>query len=83
MSPRLPLEPLMKELKTFGTSEFARIIGVSRRTAIRMKKTGLTVEQADRLAIHFANVHPFCIWGWDFYADVLPELDEPALVVAA
>ena len=81
-SHRLPVEPLMCELKAFGTSELSLILGVSRWTVLRMKKNGLTVDQADDLAIRFAGVHPVCIWGPDFYADLSPT-DDTSMEVAA
>ena len=73
---RLPVEPLMKELRALGTSEFARAIGASRWTVLRMKKSGLTIHQADELAIRFAGCHPVCIWGWAFFADIAATDDE-------
>ena len=75
-SRRLPLEPLMSELNAPGTSELALILGVSRWTVLRMKKNGLTIDQADDLAVRSAGTHPVCIWGWDFYADLLATDDE-------
>ncbi len=63
---RLPVEPLMKAAGLPGTSEFARFLGVSRRTVIRMKKCGLTGWQADELAIKKLGSHPILIWGSAF-----------------
>ena len=81
-SRRLPLEPLMRELDALGTSELALILGVSRWTVLRMKKNGLTIDQADGLAVRFAGTHPLCIWGWEFYADLSPT-DDTTMEVAA
>ena len=75
-SRRLPVEPLMAELRVTGTSELAHVLDVSRWTVLRMKKNGLTIDQADDLAVRFAGTHPMCIWGWDFYADLLATDDE-------
>ncbi len=69
---RLPLEPLMAEVRCPGVSEFAEFIGVSRWTVYRMKQRGLTIDEADRLAIKVAGCHPTCIWGRAFYGDLLP-----------
>ena len=69
---RLPLQPLMTELECSGVSELAERIGVSRWTVYRMQQRGLTVDEADQLAITVAGCHPFCIWGADFYADLMP-----------
>jgi hypothetical protein len=66
----------MAELRVTGTSELAHVLDVSRWTVLRMKKNGLTIDQADDLAVRFAGIHPMCIWGWDFYADVLATDDE-------
>lgn len=65
---RLPIEPLMAAVGVHGISDFARFIGVSRRTVHRMKKAGLTVWQADFLAVKKAGSHPIAVWG-DAYED--------------
>jgi len=69
---RLPLEPLMAEVRCPEVSEFADLIGVSRWTVYRMKQRGLTIDEADRYAIKVAGSHPACIWGKAFYGDLLP-----------
>jgi hypothetical protein len=71
-APRLPLQPLIDEMGCSGISDFASRIGVSRWTVYRMQQRGLTVDEADQLAITAAGCHPFCIWGADFYADLSP-----------
>ena len=73
---RLPLEPLMMAVGMPGASEFARFVDRSRRWVYRAKATGLTIDQADELAVRAAGLHPMCIWGWDFYADLVAENEE-------
>lgn len=73
----------MRELGATGTSELALKMGVSRWTVLRMKKAGLTVYQADDLAIRIAGTHPTCIWGSEFYADLLDEFGDVMMEVAA
>lgn len=80
---RLPLDPLMRELGATGTSELALKMGVSRWTVLRMKKAGLTIYQADELAIRIAGTHPTCIWGAEFHADLLDEYGDVMTEVAA
>lgn len=82
-SNRLPLEPLMRELGLYGTSELAHRLGVSRWTVLRMKKAGLTIYQADEVAIRVVGTHPTCIWGADFYVDCLEENGTAAMESAA
>jgi len=69
---RLPLEPLMAEVRYPGVTEFADFIGVSRWTVYRMMRRGLTIDEADRLAIKVAGCHPISIWGRAFYEDLVP-----------
>jgi hypothetical protein len=80
---RLPLQPLMNEMGCSGVSEFAERIGVSRWTVYRMQQRGLTVDEADQLAITAAGCHPFCIWGAAFYADLLPVTTDSEWMEAA
>ncbi len=65
-SNRLPIEPLMEAVDLAGTSEFARFLGVSRWTVLRMKKSGITGWQADEYAVKRAGTHPYLIWGIAF-----------------
>ena len=69
---RLPLQPLMAEVRCPGVSEFADFIGVSRWTVYRLMRRGLTIDEADRLAIKVAGCHPISIWGRAFYGDLVP-----------
>ena len=48
-----------------------------------MKKSGLTIYQADEMAIRVAGSHPACIWGADFYVDGLEEHGIAGIEVAA
>lgn len=67
---RLPIEPLMEAMGVTGASEFAAVCGIARRSFYRLKESGLTVWQADEYAVKFAGMHPFCVWGDAFYADL-------------
>jgi len=42
---------------------FAAAIGRSRRSIYRLQKSGLTLWEADRLAVKTAGLHPFFVWG--------------------
>jgi hypothetical protein len=53
----------MAAMGLHGVSEFARAISKSRYTVYRMLNSGLSVWEADRLAVHRAGVHPLCVWG--------------------
>lgn len=70
-SNRLPIEPLMEAVDLQGTSEFARFLGVSRWTVLRMKKSGITGWQADEYAVKKAGTHPYLIWGIVFASESL------------
>ena len=82
-SNRLPIEPLMEEVKITGTSEFARFLGVSRWSILRMKKNGITGWQADEYAVKKAGTHPYIVWGIafehpDLWLDETREMREAA-----
>jgi hypothetical protein len=78
---RLPLEPLLKALPidrvlarrdVVGPGEIAqaaRMLGVSTTTLHRLRRTGLSIWVADRLAIS-AGLHPLLVWH-DDWADAL------------
>ena len=76
-APRLPLEPLIRKTGLVGStaewghpntqSEFARQVGISRRSAARAFKRGdVAVEHGDRWAAALGH-HPTEIWGRGFY----------------
>ena len=62
-SHRLPLQPLVEVMRLATISEFADAIGKTRRTVYRMKASGLSLWEADRLAVQRAGLHPFFVWG--------------------
>jgi hypothetical protein len=74
---RLPLEPLLKALPidrvlarrdVVGPGEIAqaaRMLGVSTTTLHRLRRTGLSIWVADRLAIT-AGLHPLLVWHDDW-----------------
>lgn len=69
---RIPWEPLRRwVIRQHGEDlpqiKIAPIIGVDPGQVIRWKRTGLLIDQADRIAIRF-GVHPTAIWGDAFWA---------------
>lgn len=74
--PRFPIEPLMDAMGVTGASDFAEICGIARRTYYRLKESGLTLDQADKFAVKFVGLHPFCVWGDAFYLDLWPDAND-------
>lgn len=58
---RLPFDPLASRLGDLPVLEVARRVDVDSRQVYRWRKAGLTVDQADRLAV-LAGFHPAEIW---------------------
>lgn len=60
--PRFTLEPLERYLETTDSAETATVLDLPKRTVQRYRQFGLSLVQADRLAIR-AGIHPCLIWG--------------------
>lgn len=62
---RVPIKH--KSNATPSDLDYARHFGVDRQTIARWTKDGLPWQQADRLAVTYAGVHPGSIWPewWD------------------
>lgn len=58
---RYPLEPLMKLSGAEDMTEFAAAAGVTRRSAFRYQAEGLSINQADRVAVT-VGFHPLLVW---------------------
>lgn len=50
-----------------GAKDFCRVHGIDRAQIVRWKRDGVTLKIADRLA-GLLGLHPFDIWGPDYYA---------------
>lgn len=56
-----PIEPLI-DAERLSTKAFAELLGIRRRQLCRWKNVGLTVRQADELAMRL-GYHPAEIWA--------------------
>jgi hypothetical protein len=66
----LPFEPLEAAAREVSP-DLTRALHISSTTLERYRNVGVTVEQADKLAVRI-GIHPWWIWGDAFWED-LPE----------
>jgi hypothetical protein len=86
---RLPFQPLADYLRIYtmtmdltagrwkgnpGAGALSEICGVDRRTFQDWTKNGVTLDAADRVAVHLGTV-PTLIWGHAYHADILEPLE--------
>ena len=67
---RFSIVPIMRAMHLDNVSEFARLANVTRRTAHRWLTVGIDVWTADELCCHVAQLHPYIVYGDDWFATV-------------